>query len=224
MKRRQWLSVAIVCLTLGTATACALTVWMITWSEPTFRTSSQQARSRYRDAFPHRDGFEVTITLIDMGWKTSEIIETRDRGPGFEKKFPGPGGVERIRERIRRVYSDDITVQTAQVDAYGWPLRCVAIAAPELGESLLEGWPNQAWQPLPWMSQLQLPTSFFVGNLTMNAAAFGVAWFFAILGTVHLYRWRRHRRGACLYCGYAMTNLEQCPECGARLNPPSSPA
>ncbi len=61
---------------------------------------------------------------------------------------------------------------------------------------------------------LLLPTAVLWPGFAVNAAFYaGVCWvLLAAPGVV--VRWRRRRRGRCAACGYDLTGLDACPECG----------
>lgn len=53
------------------------------------------------------------------------------------------------------------------------------------------------------------------GGFAVNTLFFGfLAWVF-VATSGQMWRWRRRRRGLCVKCGYDVSGLARCPECGA---------
>ncbi len=108
-------------------------------------------------------------------------------------------------------------------------------------EEIFAGWPMTAWKgevqtdtrtsiryrwcisytkraPDYWGPSAVLPYRPLWFGLMVNSLVFGVPAYFAFLGLRQITRWRRKRkyrsRGQCELCGYNITGLSTCPECG----------
>lgn len=121
------------------------------------------------------------------------------------------------------------TVSNALLDEVGWPCRCFwratfmksvylkngsrsqDSALEDTGELYLSPW----WSS--WLGVRSLPSNVHVLALAANTVTYAMAPLGLWLLVVALVRWRRHREGVCVGCGYDLSGLQtggRCPECG----------
>lgn len=99
----------------------------------------------------------------------------------------------------------------------GWPLRSLG-GTDSINKSLQSCAPLPLVDVPPWIKRggFKVPVQPLWSGLLVNTVVFALPVLSVVWGAAWWRRRGRVKRGECLKCGYAMAQLERCPECGAK--------
>ncbi|HZW06110.1 MAG TPA: hypothetical protein VFF65_03220, partial [Phycisphaerales bacterium] len=96
----------------------------------------------------------------------------------------------------------------------GWPVRCLWGIDARLDRQQI------GLEPVPeWLEEVRFvhnpfPTRAWWPGMAANLALFGGAWLLVLTGPGVIRSWQRRRKGGCPACGYNVSGVAVCPECG----------
>ncbi len=109
----------------------------------------------------------------------------------------------------RVLYRDHISTQTSTKNPQVSQFHQRAYA--RVGSR--RGLDRPAWFPT-WVITYRVPITPLWGGILANMLSWSLLWFVLALIPARVVNRHRRRNGLCLACGYAVEDLEICPECG----------
>lgn len=205
---RRWIYRSILLLTTGfvfTIAAC--------WA-PMFYVYKQQ----YNTIYVKTDTWVFDVPATWPPSPDSGVIQSDSRFVSF-------------RQQGNRLYSLDHEYVVGELRS-GWPLKAMTARFAHyystrglvvnrenigtLARGISVSGSDHTW--LPRLPLLPRPFPFLV-NTFVYAITSGVVWLSATHALQQTRSWLRIRRGLCRKCGYDLTGLETCPECGTYAKP-----
>ncbi len=186
-------------------------------------------------------GSSLVATALYRGWITEKLIQDKqstDWPAGVPAAWPSNPSSSRSVHVLfdARNWIDEDGGHTngyfqMSIDRYGWPSRATTrrswfVVAPDeidyLDERALQEFVDRHHPKWPiWdkgiesiQNRIRLPLRPVWPGFAVNTLFYAsVAWV-ALTAPGSVRRWRRTRRGRCPACGYDMSRLNTCPECG----------
>ena len=137
-------------------------------------------------------------------------------------------------------FRDDPPTYSLSEDSFGWPARSLVMYRASVGTNgsnggaidmlaffhdfetragLEGGVIRPRWLPQGLMWGSFVPAWPLWSGLVWNTALYGSAVLVMLVLPARLRRIRRHRCGQCVGCGYDLSGLGRCPECGTPASP-----
>ncbi|MBX3407361.1 MAG: hypothetical protein KF869_11430 [Phycisphaeraceae bacterium] len=211
--RKRWAMAVLASLLLGAALNIAL-AWavLLRYGVPTSQPQRQ-----------HGEGKDVRwIRSVPANWPAAANSWSRIRW--WNCIIDDQMVIPEVKDRFERHVSGSHWVR---VVGWGWP--CASVGVVWLREEPItldvEGMPHResgirGGLPLPKFAQRgpwanRLPVMPMWPGFALNTLLYGALVGSALFGPGAIRRTLRRRRGACIVCGYDLTGLAMCPECGA---------
>lgn len=198
------------CCLVGAAMAL-LQPWCLVLAQPKLQWSTDRSPPQWPCKVPS-DWHQPIHMNSQVGW-------------GIEGKQAFGNGSD--------VSGQQVTLHSAMQFAsswrFGWPFRSMQLQYgwehhPEVPKPNPAAWstgisiPSHVSRRLAFFDLTDLPTSLLPLGLVLNSAFMAGLAFPVSITTSHLWSILRRRNGTCAKCGYDVTGLHQCPECGSSVS------